>query len=235
MTTSLSLNNRRAFGQHGRISSLCFHIAALILLSPIGLRAASDSSLLPEGRQKLDVLPSERNPFSAQVAEIATSSTQHEGTTEESRLRRILRAMKVGGISGKPGSQHVLLGSLIIKPGDILPPLLDNQAEVLRVVSIEDNSLVLAFIERDASTEVRRIILPLGGLEPTVTQMMYGEAFEELTKMEASGKIDVPPLTLPGVDDFLKGSRGSDLHNVTDRDVQMMGVVRDAENAEKSK
>jgi hypothetical protein len=210
-----------------------FHLL-LFLLSPLLLRASSDSSLLPDGRQRAELRPSERNPFAQQITPEAAPATTQEGATEESRLRRILRAIKIGGVSGTAGHKQVLLGSLILKPGTVLPPILKNQFESLRVLSVDDTSVVLAFVERDPSVESRQIVLPYR-IQPEVTQVMYGEAFEELTKVGPSGKIEAPPLTLQGANDLLKGSREAELRNMADRDVQLMGVITNAEKSTKGK
>ena len=204
----------------------------LACVAPI--HAASDPSLFPDGRQRVELRASERNPFTQQIAVEAAPAAMQEGATEESRLRRIFRAMKINAVSGGQGGKRVLLGSLILKPGNTLPSILQNQFEVLRVLSIDDAAVVLAFVERDPSVESRQIVLPYA-IKPEVTQVMFGEAFEELTKVGPSGKIEAPPLTLQGVDDLLNGSREADLRNIADREVQMMGVVTHAEDTKNSK
>lgn len=222
------------------ISRTCYVVGCglflLVLFSgmPPNLCSASDSTLLPDGRQKVELKPAERNPFIQQIVEETAQANPQAGTSEESHLRRIFRAIKLGGISGKTGKKQALLGSLIIKPGDILPPLLKNQFEVLRVVSVDDSAIVLGFVDKDSQASVRQIVIPFN-MKPTVSRVMYGEAFEELTKVDANGKIDAPPLTNPGVDDFLKGSMETDLKNVTERDVKMMGVGSNAENSNPKK
>lgn len=220
-----------------QVSGFRFHASAFLLcllLAPLCAHATSDPSLLPDGRQKVELRPSERNPFVQQIAPEVAPATAQEGTSEEARLRRILRAMKIGAVSGAPDSRQVLLGSLILKPGRTLPPILKNQFEVLRVLSVDDTSVVLAFVERDRSASARQIILPYS-VKPEVAQVMFGEAFEKLTEVGPNGKIQAPALTLPGVEDFLSGSRDADLRNMADRDVQMMGVVRNAEKTTKEK
>ncbi len=199
---------------------------------PLFLQAESDSALLPDGRQKIELRPSERNPFAQQVVAETAPTTLQEGATEESRLRKILRAVKISGISGKPGHKQVLLGSIIIKPGDTLPPILKNQFERLVVVSVDDSNIVLAFGEKDTAVDARKIVLPIG-IKPEVTQFMYGEAFEQLVKIGPGGKIDAPPITNQGAVDFIKGSQDADLKNMADRDVDLMGVVTNAENSDK--
>ena len=205
-----------------------------LLLAPLSLLASSDPSLFPDGRQRVELRPAERNPFTQQIAPEVTPTATQEGATEESRLRRVLRAMKINAVSGAQGGKRVLLGSLILKPGSTLPPIINNQFEVLRVLSIDDAAVVLAFVERDSTVEPRQVVLPFA-IKPVVSQVMFGEAFEELTKVGPSGRIEVPPLSHPGVDDFLKGSREADLRNMADREVQMMGVVTNAEDAKKEK
>ena len=218
-----------------QVSSFKFQVSAFLLfLCPLLLHASGDPSLYPDGRQKVDLRPTERNPFAQQIAPEVVQANPQEGATEEARLRRILRAMKIGGVSGTPGDMRVLLGSLILKPGTTLPPILSNQFETLRVLSVDDTAVVLAFVERNSAISARQIVLPYA-IKPGVSQVMIGDAFEELTKVGPSGKIAVPPLTIQGVDDLLKGSREADLRNMADRDVQMMGVITNAENAKKGK
>lgn len=223
------------FAQSARGLVFRFSLSAFFLLCfSLLLHASGDPSLYPDGREKVDLRPAERNPFAQQVVPEAAPANPQEGATEEARLRRILRAMKIGGVSGAPGDRRVLLGSLILKPGEILPQILNNQFEALRVLSVDDAAVVLAFVERDSAISARQIVLPYA-IKPGVSQVMIGEAFEELTKVGPSGKIAAPPLTIQGVDDLLKGSREADLRNIADRDVQMMGVITNAENAKKGK
>jgi len=182
----------------------------------------------------VDLLATERNPFIQQVTPEAAATTTPSVATEESRLRAIFRAIKIGGVSGTAGRRQALLGSLILKPGAVLPPVLKNQFEVLKVLSVDDSEVVLAFVERDASAESRQIVLPFR-LKPEVARVMYGEAFQELTKIGATGKIELPPLTLQGVDDFLRGSQEADLRNMVDRDVRMTGAGSNAKDFQKGK
>lgn len=206
-------------------------LAGLLLTATLGF-ASTDSSMLPDGREKTDVQQNERNPFAQQIIPEAAPTTQPAGTSEEARLRKILRALKVSGASGSGESRRVLLGSVIIKPGETLPQLLENQSEQLRVVSVDDRTIRLEFIERDPSIDARQIIIPIS-VKPAVSALMYGDAFESITKMSPQGLPTVPPLTNPGVEDFKKGSTDADLKNMSDRDVELMGVVTNAEQPAK--
>jgi hypothetical protein len=215
------------------LAAFRFSVFAFLLLFPLLGKASSDPSLFPDSRQRVELRPNERNPFAQQIVPEAPTTNPQEGATEEARLRRILRALKIGGVSGSPGHKQVLLGTLILKPGNTLPPIVKNQFEVLRVISVDDASVVLGFVERDSSVSSRQIILPFS-VKPEVSQVMIGEALEKLAKVSPTGKIDAPPLTLQGVDDLLKGSRDADLRNLTDREVETMGVDTNAQDKKKT-
>jgi hypothetical protein len=201
--------------------------AVLIIFSPVGW-AAADTLLFPDGRQSVEVRPSERNPFGQQVAlevQSTTAGTQ-DSVSEESRLRRILRALKISGVSGQGQSRRVLIGSLILKPGDLLPPLISNQAESLRVLGVDASQVTLEFLEKDPAAESRKIIL-FYGLAPTVTQFLFGEAAEDLAQIGPKGQSQIPALTSPEVSGILQKAQDAELKNLVDRNVRMMGVVHD--------
>jgi len=209
------------------------HFFLLFLLLSVNAPAASESLLYPDGRQVLDVRSNERNPFVQQLVEPSSTTTSpQEGASEEARLRRILKAVKISGGASKSGHRQLLLGSLILKPGVILPPLLSNQSEALRVISVDDSSLTLEFVEKDPSSDARKILIPFD-LKPEVTQFLYGEAVEELAQIGPRGQTKMPPLTAGGVTEILKGSQDAELQNIADRDVKLMGVVHDEQAPKK--
>ncbi|MEI6032697.1 MAG: hypothetical protein WCS65_00270 [Verrucomicrobiae bacterium] len=73
------------------------------------------------------------------------------------------------------------MGSLIIKPGDTLPALISNQSEKLKVESVDKAAITLVFVEKDGSAGARRIRIS-SSLKPEVSQFLYGEAVEKVTK-----------------------------------------------------
>lgn len=226
---------KKAAGRADLLPVIFFLSLCLPATLPLNCPGAVDSLLFPDGRQVLDVRTTERNPFAQQIAEppIATANPQ-EGVSEEARLRRILRAVKVNGVSGTSGKHQVLLGSLILKPGVILPPLISNQIEVLRVVSVDETSMTLEFVEKDPAVDARKIVLPFN-LKPEVTQFLYGEAVEDLAQIGPKGQTQLPPLSSEGVSEIVKGSQDAELKSMADRDVKLMGVVRDEQKPKKDK
>ncbi len=203
-----------------------------LLLFPLCAPAATDSALFPDGRETIALRPGERNPFTQQVVQEAQTTAAPETASEESRLRRILRTIKISGVSGGNGKFQALLGSLILKPGNTLPPLINNQSEQLRVAAVDSRSLTLAFVERDPSADPRQIVLPIG-IKPDVTQFLYGEAVEDLIKLDQKGQSTLPPIENPEVAKILKDSQDVDLNNMTDRGVKLMGVVHDVPQPKK--
>ncbi len=203
-------------------------LAATFFTSPV-VFALSDPSLLPEGREAIEIRSGERNPFAVQIVQEkgAAEPSATEGLSEEARIRRILGTLRVTGATMGPGKKQALMGSLIVKPGDTLPALLNNQSEVLKVLSLENGIITLVFHERDPSAEPRRIMVPVN-LRPTVTQFLFGEAVENLAQIDLKGRSTLPPLTNPAVTEVLSGSQASEVQGLTEREVTLMGVVHDA-------
>ncbi len=203
-------------------------LTASLLAALIGaVDAGAQNALLPQGREPTVLAPGTRNPFGQAVT--AQETTVMESTeTEEMRLRRILGGIKVGGVSGTPEHLRVLLGSLILKPGDTLPQLVEDQQEVIRVASISGSMVELAFVDKEAGAELRLIRIPIK-TPPRVTEMLYGEALERLTSTGSAPPAKGGGLPLKGVQDFLEGSKQAELLNVTERKFELMGVPNDAE------
>lgn len=202
----------------------------LVLLALLaGVRAApAQSALMPQGRTPIVLPPGARNPFGQLVTAQETAAVVEATETEEARLRRIIGRVKVGGVSGSADNLRVLLGALIIKQGDTLPPLIERQQEVLRVDSITKDFVSLVFVEKEAGSEGRLIRIPLK-IPPRVTAMLYGEAVEKLANIAKPTAAGAVPMPLKGVQDFLDGSKQAELLNVTERKFELMGDVDDAE------
>ncbi|TSA37389.1 MAG: hypothetical protein D4R65_00915 [Verrucomicrobiaceae bacterium] len=220
--------------QRGPIPHSAFRIPhfLVLLLVSASAPAASESLLYPDTRKVLDVRANERNPFAQQITD-SPGPTQ-EGVSEDARLRRILRAMKIGGVSGTPGHRQLLLGSLILKPGVVLPPLISNQAEVLRVVSVDDSSITLEFVEKDPASDARKILLTFG-IKPEVRQFMYGEAVEAVTKAGVTAQPELKQAPYP--DDPLARAILTNIQEAeqTRSSDKLMGVLPNAEDKKNRK
>ncbi|MEI6340259.1 MAG: hypothetical protein WCQ57_17035 [Verrucomicrobiota bacterium] len=137
--------------------------------------------------------------------------------------------MKIGGVSKGSGDKKALLGSLILKPGNTLPPILNNQIETLRVLSVGDASVVLEFVEKAATVASRKIVL-LFGIKREVRQFMSGEAVEELITAGVPEPPKLGKAAYPGdpqARSILTNIQEAEQKRSSDK---LMGVFPDAKN-----
>jgi|GEM_PF-3547563 hypothetical protein len=136
------------------------------LFAPVGLPAASPVGLLPEDKVPVVLTDEERNPFGKQATNVTTAAVVAVDN-EELRIRSALESLPVSGITEGRTGRKVLLGGVTLEEGSILPPVVANQSEKLRVVQITQDKAELAFLEADGNPGMRRIIIDLN-LTPTV-------------------------------------------------------------------
>jgi hypothetical protein len=212
------------------LGSLMLAAGQQSLLSPEDQKAADlrlpdldRSALEPEAREPIEVNEDERNPFGLVGAPDAVEGPARPLIeTEEQKLRRILSTMRVSGFSGGEGSYRVLLGSLALREGEMLPRLFADQAEVLRVVAITEREVTLAFVEDQMDRPARTIGLGID-LKPQVQSLMTGEVFRKLVPFNAAGEPSVPPLSSVAVQRYLESAEKSGLQSLIERDVEFMG------------
>lgn len=206
--------------------------ALLAVFAPSSL-LAQRPDLLPSGRTFVELREGERNPFGQQMTVIQpTDFDTPDSGGEEARLRRLFGAMKVSGASQAGKARRVLVGGMILREDDMVPSILRDQLETIRVTSINDDRVLLSFVERDASVEARQIQIPIA-LEPTVTQLLFGEAFEKMAAIGPDGRSTLTDVQVTGVDELIKGSSEANFENVIDRTFQMMGEVKDEKEPQK--
>jgi len=182
------------------------------------------TALVPEERKPEQVSETERNPFGlvALPPEEAEQADTIQAETEEMRLRRILGNMRVTGVSGAPGSYRVVLGSMLLRQGDLLPKLFADQAEVVRVSSITDREIVLSFEEKDPNIPPRSIGLGYD-LQPRPRSLLPGEIFGKLIPFTAKGAVNLKPLDVPAVKSITEGAEAAGLQGLTERSFELMG------------
>lgn len=180
----------------------------------------------PETRQSAEVLDGERNPFGlvALPKKEEPQERQIEAETEEMKLRRILGNMRISGAAGMGSDRRVLLGSMMLGVGDTLPRLFADQAEVLKVQSISDREVTIAFVEKDDAVEARTLGLSFD-LQPRVSSMMDGETFRHLVEFNARGVPSLGELQSDAVQEVVKGMQEANLENLVERETGLMGDV----------
>lgn len=172
------------------------------------------SELEPGARRPVDVSEGERNPFG--LLSVPPPEEEEEikieVETEEMKIRRILGNMRVVGISGEPGSYRVVLGSMQLAKGDIVPRLFANQGEVLRVDDITERQVVLSFVERDAQQAMPPRTIGLGiDLVPRVRSLLPGEVFTSVIQFDERGAQSMEPLKTKGVEAVVRAIKTNNL------------------------
>ena len=139
---------------------------ACAVLAPATLRAAESVDeavaalgILPKDREGKHIQASEVNPFKTKVKETPKFSVQEDTETQESKIRAIIKAMPVNGYRrSKDGQLMALASELILRVGQELPPLLQDQTEKLTVSKITPKYVELTFLENKDSTQPRTIL-----------------------------------------------------------------------------
>lgn len=167
------------------------------------LRDLDRSALEPQQRTPVEVTRDERNPFGLLSVPPPQEEEQVkiEVETEEMKIRRILGNMRVTGLSGSPGSYRVMLGSMQLARGDMVPRLFANQAERLRVEDITERQIVLTFVERKQQQDLPPRSIGLGiDLTPRVRSLLPGEVFTNVITFDEKGAQSMEPLKTEAVD-----------------------------------
>lgn len=207
-------------------------ILLFAVLGPASL-LAQRPDMLPAARTFVELREGERNPFGQQMTVLQpTDLDTPDSGGEEARLRRLFGSMKVSGVSQAGQARRVLVGGMILSEGAVVPSILRDQQETVRVTSINDKRVLLSFVERDATVEARQIQIPVA-LEPAVTQLLFGEAFEKMAAIGPDGRSALGEVPVADVEEFIKGSSEANFENVIDRTFQMMGGVKHEKEPQK--
>lgn len=88
----------------------------------------------------------ENNPF-----EVSGFDGEKEGDTEENRVRDILLGMPAVGGGAGPEGMRVMLGSMRLEVGKMVPTVLPDQQVMLKVKAITANAIELVWVEKKPS------------------------------------------------------------------------------------
>ena len=142
------------------------HPLLFLLLPAASLLAAPSSiGLLPQEKTPETVAPGERNPFGAR--RIVTQAPALKASGDEAQIRAVIARLPLSGLTSGYGVIKVLLGPYTLEEGKIMPAVIPNQVERVRVVAISSQSVELSFVDKDGSAATRKMTLPIK-LAPTV-------------------------------------------------------------------
>lgn len=125
-------------------------------------------------KRPLSLKENERNPYAKRSAEEEVS--QEEGSNgEELRIREQLTKLRVTGRSHGPNGLRVLLGDIILEEGAILPQLLEDQSENLRVVELSEDTVVLGWLDIETNELTGKSMQVAYDLSPSVSIALQGQ------------------------------------------------------------
>jgi hypothetical protein len=191
------------------------------------------SGLLPELRKPIDVKPDERNPF-AVATKAFERLTGVVTDTGRDRIEKLLRAMRVSGVSGSSGSRRVLLGPFSLAEGQELPRLFADQVDRVKVKTIADKEVVLEFLDGDSSKSGSPLSLPIGldSGPASVRSLLVGEAFRKAVPMDEGGEVALPPRQSAGVQAVLEGAQAQDLQGLVNRPTELLDAPAEVSSNE---
>lgn len=131
--------------------------------------------ILPQEKTPELVKPNEQNPFGGALEE----QDKETANGEELRIAELLRSLPVVGRSRKG---WVLMGDIILRQGEKVPPVLPNQSVELQVLNIRQDAVELMWVEKKPTGLLpRTLIIPID-VSPKVSARLPGQ----------SGKADGP-------------------------------------------
>ena len=135
-------------------------------------------SIRPDEKRSLDLKESERNPYAKRNPQEELAAEEN-GNVEELRIRERLAQLRVTGRSHGPNGLRVLLGDIILEDGRIVPQLLEDQSESLRVVELNEDTVVLGWLDIETGELTGKTMQVAYDLTPTVGVALQGQPVVE--------------------------------------------------------
>lgn len=104
------------------------------------------SLILPNQKTSEQVKEGERNPFTK--VNQGVQNMDANGTTEENEIRDRLAKLRVVGVSPGQRGLRVMLGDMVLEPGEDVPQVLPEQTLSLRVGAISSRAIELVWVEK---------------------------------------------------------------------------------------
>lgn len=123
--------------------------------------------ILPEEKTPELVKPNEANPFGGLIDE----KTKDTASGEETKVSDLLRGLPV---VGKSSRNIVLLGDIILRRGQLVPPVIPNQTVQLKVNDITPDHIELVWVEKKPTGLNPRLLMIATDVSPQVKQRLPG-------------------------------------------------------------
>lgn len=140
----------------------------------------------PDEKRPLLLSADERNPYAKRSPE--TEKAKDEVNEEELQIRKRLESLSITGRSQGSNGLRILLGDIILEKNVILPPILPDQTERLRVAEIGGDMVVLDWLDPTSGKATGKTMQIAYDLTPSVSYALHGQsASEARTETELTG------------------------------------------------
>jgi hypothetical protein len=184
---------------------------SLLILSTSLAARAQDAELDEEptdGKVKYTlIMPDEKAPELVKTSEatpfggVLDETDKQNESGEEIRVSEKLRAMKVVGKSS--AKKWVMLGDLILRKGDLVPPIIGNQSVQLLVRDVTPDYIEMVWVEKKPTGQEPRRLMIQTDVSPRVMQRLPGGGSGAEGAEGKEGEmavIQTPKLKAPGPD-----------------------------------
>ena len=112
--------------------------------------------LTPKQKKALTVEPDELNPFAIILDEAVETETYEDISAQEQKIRGVFKSLGVSGVTKSGTGYKVLIGDMILREGQVVPFVIPDQTETLEVLSINEEEMVIGWMEEQDTRNSRR-------------------------------------------------------------------------------
>lgn len=145
-------------------------------------------TMKPSDKRPLVVKANERNPY-ARRAPGREELNEDGESAEETQIREVLTSLPVSGQSVGKNGLRILLGDIILEQGRLLPSLLPDQSENLRVLEVNPESIVFAWLDVETGEPTGKTLQIGYDLTPSVSYSLAGQTLQQPTGEGAEGLV----------------------------------------------
>lgn len=162
--------------------------AAVVPAPAATYKPARKISMSPDSKRALALKASERNPY-AKRSPGREELDENGENQEEVQIRSTLSSLSVSGQSRGRNGLRILLGDIIIEQGQILPVLIPDQSENLKVVEVTEETVTLAWLDIETNEPTGKTLQLTYDLSPSVSYALHGQGRIDPTAAEDGTQI----------------------------------------------
>jgi len=134
-----------------------------------------DIEMRPSEKRFLTLKTAERNPYSNRTPK-EEKNKDEEHNVEEIAIRKKLDALSVSGTSRNSNGLRLLLGDILLERGLVLPQLIPNQTQHLKVVDVAEEKIVLGWMDVESGELTGKTLQINYDVKPVIRYVLQGQA-----------------------------------------------------------